>query len=225
MKKLIIILIIAFNSTLIYAQQNPPPIDLSGTWKLNTEEIVVITQSGNQVTAVFSPSVQCHNEIRTTLFISPFDFNTLTLGNDQFWACTREQKLIDDCGLTPVYQTKFHADVSPDGNMIQGQRFSEGWTYDEKDGKWVNCRLDSQFDRWIDFSLTRVKKPCDDFQHQYDSVIVLIENHDAEMQSIVKQYDTLYTRLAELQARMKQLRSDAERIGINPYGTNGKIPD
>src|SRR5437667_5401780 len=98
------ILLILLTAQLVHAQ---PRIDLTGTWKLNTDEIVVITQHGSQVTAVFSPPVQCHGDMRTTLFTSPFDSNALTLGSEQFYACTREQKLIDDLGLTPIYQTKF----------------------------------------------------------------------------------------------------------------------
>ena len=204
--------------TSLLGQPTPPsPIDLSGTWKLNTGETVVITQSGNNLTATFSPPVQCHDDVLTTLFISPMEFTSITgrdtiisLRSDQFWTCTHNQKLIDDCGLTPVYVTKFHADVSPDGSTISGEIFLEGWAYDTKDGKYVNCHLDSKYDEWKSFTLTRAGRKCDDLQRAYDQKKGLLDAHDAGMQAIAKQYNDPYDRLAGMQDKMKELRANAE---------------
>jgi hypothetical protein len=190
--------------------------NLTGTWKLNTGETVVITQSGNNVTAVFSPPIKCHDDQRTTLFISPMEFTsftgrdtTVSLGSDQFWACTRDERLIKDCGVSAVWVTRFRAEVSSDGSMITGQRFAEGWGYDIQDGKFVNCHLDSKYDGWKDFTLTRANRKCDDFQRAYDQKKGLLDAHDAQMDVIANQYNELYDRFAARAAEANPLIQNA----------------
>ena len=79
MKKFIWIYLITVLCISLQAQTTyQSKYNLTGTWKLNTGETVVITQSGNNVTAAFSPPIKCHNDQRTTLFISPMEFTSFT---------------------------------------------------------------------------------------------------------------------------------------------------
>src|SRR3990172_5748568 len=78
--------------------------DLSGWWRLNTGDIIHILQSGNDVTAVYDPTVKCHSDELRTLFNSPIlEFTTMTgrdtsvvLGSEEFYSCTRDKRLIED---------------------------------------------------------------------------------------------------------------------------------
>lgn len=137
-------------------------VDLSGKWKLETGETVLITQeSSGEVTAQFSPEAPCWNRSITKLFIAPLSFNVdgilpyHRLEGDQFWACTRTKKMMDDCGLPDIFKTNFWATVSADGITISGENFRDGWTFEDSGGRWVNCHRSSKFDRWLEFSLTR----------------------------------------------------------------------
>lgn len=147
-----------------------PPIDLSGNWVLDTGGTVVIDHlfSSGAVFARFSPPLACHTDMRTTLFNSRVKVNAVSVGdpkisleNNTFFACTRDKKLIDSCGLTAVYATKFRdAVVSANGGTISGERFYEWYSYDgEENGRYVNCRRDSSRDGWTRFTLTRACAP------------------------------------------------------------------
>ena len=151
------------------AQVAPPPIDLSGKWVLDSGETIEIDHlaSSGSVIASFSPSVKCHNDMRSRLlngFLkggpSAGGATGFTLTDGPFFACTRDKKLIDSCGVTAVWKSKFRdAKVSSDGDTITGQRFHEWIAYEEKDGRYVNCRRDASKDSWSDFTLTRACDP------------------------------------------------------------------
>lgn len=147
-----------------------PPVDLSGQWELDlggTIEIHHLLSSG-AVLARFSPSVRCHDDLRSTLFdtylqVTPVRGGPpeLTLRDGTFFACTRDKKLIDSCsGITAIWKSKFRdAKVSADGNTITAERFYEWLDYDrEENGRYVNCRRNPAKDSWRSFTLTRACK-------------------------------------------------------------------
>ena len=191
--------------------------DLSGTWRLNTGETIVITQSGNTVTASFSPSQPCYENVRTTLFISPLEYEVIErdtvvmLKSEQFWACSGNEKLCKDCDIPTVYVTKFDAGISPDGAMIDGRRIAHYIRYEEKDGKYTNCRRDPSKDEWRDFSLTRAERNCDDLQRAYDQRRSMLDTRNAELDAIEKQYNEMYDRLKVMQGKMLELMEKADK--------------
>jgi len=194
-----------------------PRFDLSGTWRLNTGETIVITQSGNTVTASFSPAQPCYESVRTTLFISPLEYEVIErdtvvyLKSEQFWACSGNEKLCKDCDIPVVYVTKFDAKIAPDGAMIDGRRIAHYIKYEEKDGKYTNCRRDESGDEWRNFSLTRTDRNCDDLQRAYDQKRALLDARNAELDAIEKQYNEMYDRLTVMQDKMLKLMEKADK--------------
>jgi len=142
------------------------PFDLTGKWKTEKGETVIIRhdQAGH-VTARFSPPVRCWDQTRSEYFSAPLtltgrgDSATYKLEGDRYIACTNTKKMIDDCHLDAVFQTKFKAEVSADGNTISGTNFRDGWSFDIQNGRYVNCQRSSRYDDWQDFTLTRETDP------------------------------------------------------------------
>jgi hypothetical protein len=189
--------------------------DLTGTWRLNTGETIVITHSGNIVTAAFSPTQPCYSDVRTTLFISPLEYEVIErdtvvyLKSEQFWACSGNEKLCKDCDIPVVYLTKFDAEITPDGAMIDGRRIAHYIRYEEKDGKYTNCRRDESGDEWRTFSLTRSERSCDDLQRAYDQKKGLLEAHDAETEMLAKEYNDLYDKFTSKVGEAEPLINNA----------------
>lgn len=151
------------------SQVQPPertaPFDLTGRWKSDTGQTIVIRHDrSGQVTARFSPVVPCWDQTRSEYFSAPL----ISTGSGEgasyklegtYTACTNTKKMIDDCGVQKVFQTKFKADVSPDGKTISGASFRPGYAFEIENGRYVNCRRSSNYDGWQDFVLTREAEP------------------------------------------------------------------
>lgn len=142
----------------------PTPI-LTGKWKLDTGEVITISQdSSGKVTAAFTPSVRClENSTRTTLFISPLkitgsgDTTSAKLESDEFWACTRTPAMVTECGVLELFKTKFRATVGP--SSITGEVLRPHYDFEMVGGRRTNCRRVAAKDGWADFSLTRLCWP------------------------------------------------------------------
>ncbi len=210
------------------AQNRPaaPPVDLSGNWKLDTGGTVVIEHliSSGSVFARFSPSLACHSDMRTTLFNSRVKVTAITSGeskmsleNNTFFACTRDKKLIDSCGISAVYSTPFrNAVVSADGSTISGERFYEWYSYDgEENGRYKNCRRDSSRDGWTQFTLTRACTPnkanqCASIERAVTAINKIIPPPVNSMPSVsfdpVKWQQTLTANQGALEIELDKLR-------------------
>jgi len=151
-------------------QVHPPvgttPFDLTGRWKTEKAETVIIRHDqAGQVTARFSPIVPCWDHTRSQYFSAPLILTgrgpdaSYKLESDQYTACSNTKKMMDDCRVSAVFQTKFKAQVSADGNTISGQNFRPGYSFDIENGRYVNCQRSSRYDDWEDFSLTRETEP------------------------------------------------------------------
>ena len=151
-------------------QVQPPagttPFDLTGRWKTDKGETVIIRHDqAGQVTARFSPTVPCWDQTRSEYFSAPLilagrgEAVSYKLEGDRYMACTNTRKMMDDCRVEPLFQTKFKADVSPDGNTISGTNFRPGYSFDIENGRYVNCQRSSRYDDWQEFSLTRETEP------------------------------------------------------------------
>lgn len=138
------------------AQVYPP--NLTGKWKLDTGEIIDITQDyTGQVTAKFSPVGRCWDLPHTFLFkgkVKTMDSGT-TIEDGQFWACTRTEKMWKECGVQKLFETKFKATVSP--FSITGENLRPG--YYLPDGDFRKCRPDKTYEGWAPFSLTPLCRP------------------------------------------------------------------
>ena len=149
--------------------QTPPgtaPFDLTGRWKTAKGETVVIRHDPTgQVTARFSPVIPCWDQTRDEYFSAPLirtgsgDAASYKLEGDKYMACTNTKKMIDDCRVQKVFQTKFKADVSPDANTISGSSFRPGYAFEVVNDRYVNCRRSAEYDGWQDFVLTRETEP------------------------------------------------------------------
>jgi hypothetical protein len=145
----------------------PAPI-LTGKWKLDTGEIITITQDARRiVTAVFTPSVPCLNSTRTILFTGELKFTgtgdtaTARIEGDRFWACTRTPAMVTECGVQAVFMTKFRADVTP--FSITGEVLRPHYDYEIVNGRRTNCRRNSEEDAWAPFSLQPLCRPSTDW--------------------------------------------------------------
>lgn len=142
----------------------PAPI-LTGKWKLDTGEIVTITQDASRnVTAVFTPSVPClSNSTRTILFTGKLKLTSLgdtenILEGDRFWACTRTPAMVTECGVQELFMTKFRAEVSP--FSITGESWRPHYDFEMVGGRRTNCRRNPSKDEWgAPFSLTPLCRP------------------------------------------------------------------
>ena len=143
----------------------PAPI-LTGKWKLDTGEIITITQDARRiVTAMFTPPVRClSNSTRTIFFKGELkltgtgDMATAKLEGDQFWACTRTPAMVTECGVQELFSTKFRAEVSP--FSITGESFRPHYDFEMVNGRRTNCRRNSEKDEWgAPFSLTPLCRP------------------------------------------------------------------
>ncbi len=145
------------------SQVGGPTPNLTGKWKLDTGEIIDITQdNAGQVTAKFSPVVPCWDLQRTFLFKGQLkttgsgDTATATIENGQFWACTRNEKMWKECGVQKLFETKLrNVTVSP--FSITGQNLRPGYYLPESDFR--KCRPDSRYEEWAPFSLTPLCRP------------------------------------------------------------------
>ena len=142
----------------------PAPI-LSGKWKLDTGELITVSQDSNgKVTALFTPSVAClKNSTRTILFSAPLkmtgsgDTATTTLESDQFWACTRTPEMVTECGVKELFMAKFRATVTP--FSITGEVLRPHYDFEMVGGRRTNCRRNAAKDGWAPFSLTPLCRP------------------------------------------------------------------
>ena len=142
----------------------PAPV-LTGKWKLDTGEIITITQNTRNVTALFTPSVRClNNSTRTILFSGELkitgtgDTATAKLEGDRFWACTRTPEMVTECGVQELFMTKFRADVSP--FSITGESLRPHYDFEMVGGRRTNCRRNAAKDEWGGpFSLTPLCRP------------------------------------------------------------------
>lgn len=141
-----------------------PPV-LTGKWKLDTGEIIDITQSASgQVTAKFVPPTRCWDLERKSLFEGKVKTAgsgataSVTIENGRFWACTRTERMWKECPtVSKLFETKLrNVTVSP--YSITGEVLRPG--YYLPDGDFRRCRPDSQYEGWESFSLTPLCRPA-----------------------------------------------------------------
>lgn len=126
-------------------------LDLSGEWRFDTEEIVRVTQDGSAVRAEFVEGAECFDgQVRPYFFDGTLSGISLT-GN--MMVCSRSQRLVEECGISSMYETTFEATVEP--GRIAGTRVAQGLATEEEGGRYVSCVPDSRYDGTYDFAGTR----------------------------------------------------------------------
>jgi len=128
--------------------------DLSGTWEYEGNSVRVF-HNGPILRGILQNATCPHGGQRDELFLglleADADGNLSMSGFIKH--CTTIKQFITDCGCESVWLSKFDAQVI-DQTFIDGHWKGQYWKYDEKDGKWVNCRKDSEYDE--DFKLKRI---------------------------------------------------------------------
>jgi hypothetical protein len=195
------------------------PTNISGTWNYSDAQGSgqVTIQGGNMggnVLALFVGSSQCPGgeDARTTLFYGVFDPSTRHLSGGQFWSCSGDNQFNRDCNLLRSYlTTSFDAEVSADGNTISGHSLAEGWFADrDPSGHFVNCRRDSTYDGWADFTMTRPGEQCDQLQRGYDQEQALLDLIDQQRQTDVDEYQALVLSFNVLAPQVSALAPQAQ---------------
>jgi len=135
------------------SQETTSP-DLNGKWKTEDGRQVIIENIGFHVHATFvGANNKCPNG-GTMDYLLDGDLKGASLSGTMT-ACTRDPKLVIDCGLPKVWTTTFDATAGPD--KISGKVFIMGIAGGTESGHYVNCHTDRRFDKHQDFTLVRVE--------------------------------------------------------------------
>jgi hypothetical protein len=143
------------------------PIDLSGKWKLDTGEIISITQDDlGRVSATYTPKKKCWDKEQTELLYGVVrarpNGEILIEPKDKygFTACTRTERMWRECPtVAKIFKTDFKASISPYGS-ISGQVLRPGYYLPE--GDFRRCTPDADYEDWEEFSLTRCRPGSQD---------------------------------------------------------------
>ena len=134
-------------SASVLAQDSADSLDLDGEWRFDTEETVRVTHEGSSVRAQFLDGAECLNgEVRPWFLDGVLSGTSLS---GRMMVCSRSPRLVEECGISSMYETTFEATVEP--GRIAGTRVAQGLATEEEDGRYVSCVPDSRYDGSYDF--------------------------------------------------------------------------
>jgi hypothetical protein len=163
------------------AQEAGDSLDLDGEWRFDTAEIVRVTHDGNSVRAEFVEGAACFDGRVRPYFLDGVLSGTTLTGT--MMVCSRSPRLIEECGISSMYETTFEAAVEPD--RISGTRVAQGLATEEEGGRYVSCVPDSRYDGSYDFdgvSCTGAERELAELNERLDSMLSegnAIEDHFA----------------------------------------------
>ena len=138
---------IAVGSSSALAQDAADSLDLDGEWRFDTEEIVRVTHDGGAVRAEFLEGAEClDGQVRPYFLDGALSGTSLT---GRMMVCSRSPRLVEECGISSMYETTFEATVEP--GRIAGTRVAQGLATEEEDGRYVSCTPDSRYDGTYSF--------------------------------------------------------------------------
>jgi hypothetical protein len=134
-------------SAAVTAQDPSDSLDLAGTWRFDTDETVRVTHEGNSVRAEFLDGAEClDGEVRPYFLDGVLSGTSLS---GRMMVCSRSPRLVEECGISSMYETTFEATVEP--GRIAGTRVAQGLATEEENGRYVSCTPDSRYDGTYDF--------------------------------------------------------------------------
>jgi hypothetical protein len=166
------------------AQDTADSLDLTGAWRFDTEEIVRVTHDGSAVRAEFVEGAECLDGRVRPYFLDGVLSGTSLTGS--MMVCSRSPRLVEECGISSMYETTFEATVEPD--RISGTRVAQGLATEEEDGRYTSCVPDSRYDGTYSFDGGRL---CTDAEREFQELWVRLEALVAESNEIADQLSAL----------------------------------
>ena len=165
---IVIVAAVIFSAVVQMKSQVPQlrRIDLSGTWKSDKGEEIIISQTPYMVTGKFAKGggdcpLPGPNRKRPLYLSSVIRGRGVYVGSKlegEMGGCTSKLILIQDCKLDVAYIVRFTADKVT-GDSISGTYIPDYITYDEQGGHYVNCQVKKGGGTPQSFSLTRKCDP------------------------------------------------------------------
>jgi hypothetical protein len=152
------------------AQDTADSLDLTGEWRFDTEEIVRVTHDGGTVRAEFVEGAECLDGQVRPYFLDGVLSGTSLTGN--MMVCSRSPRLVEECGISSMYETTFEATVEP--GRIAGTRVAQGLATEESGGRYTSCVPDSRYDGTYDFeghSCTAAERELAELTEQLDAMV------------------------------------------------------
>lgn len=160
-------------SAAVSVQDPPDSLDLDGTWRFDTEETVRVTHDGGAVRADFLEGAEClDGEVRPYFLDGVLSGTSLS---GRMMVCSRSPRLIEECGISSMYETTFEATVEP--GRIAGTRVAQGLATEESGGRYVSCTPDSRYDGSYDFeghSCSDAERELAELNDQLDAMVTEI---------------------------------------------------
>lgn len=209
---------------------NQPKLDLSGKWKTDQGDEVLITKSGVHVRASLVAGGACRWGGSRDYYLDG-DLQDHSL-HGTLQLCTSNKKLLDDCHLTDPDTVKFQATANR--NSIKGTYDSDYINFDVKDGNYVNCRVAPGKGGPTGFSLSRICNPdkkqgCGAIGRALQTIVAAEQPagstsvYQGLQQSLGPQLDQIRTDLCDNQAAQSQLdkiQKDLDSLHFLPGQSN-----
>ncbi len=197
------------------AQDPPDSLDINGTWRFDTEETVRVTHEGSSVRAEFLDGAECMNGEMRPYFLDGVLSGTSLTGN--MMVCSRSPRLIEECGISSMYETTFEATVEP--GRISGTRVAQGLATEEEDGRYVSCTPDSRYDGSYDFagrSCSHAERELAELNDQLDAMVTEMNAIADQLAATVRSgnwLDESYSGPnADLAARYRELEREIAEV-------------
>ncbi len=162
--------ILPFSRSSSVMAQEADAADLDGKWRFDTEEVVLVAQDGSAVRAEFVEGAECFDGQARPYFLDGVLSGTTLTGN--MMVCSRNQRLVEECGISSMYETTFEATVEP--GRIAGTRVAQGLATEEEGGRYTSCRPDSRYDGSYDFeghSCTAAERELAELTEQLNAMV------------------------------------------------------
>ena len=160
------------------SQETADSLDLNGEWRFDTEEVVRVTHDGTTVRAEFVEGAECFDGQVRPYFLDGVLVGTSLTG--RMMVCSRSPRLVEECGISSMYETTFEATVEP--GRISGTRVSQGLATQESDGRYTSCTPDSRYDGTYDFEGSRT---CTEMEREVTELEAALDRLRQEADSIV----------------------------------------
>jgi hypothetical protein len=198
------------------AQEPEGSLDLDGEWRFDTEEIVRITQDGDAVRGAFLDGAEClGGEVRPYFLDGTLSGTSLS---GRMMVCSRSPRLVEECGISSMYETTFEATVEP--GRIAGTRVAQGLATEEENGRYVSCVPDSRYDGTYDFqgtSCSGAERELAELTERLDSMVAEVNAIADELHATPRLpwFDEAYTGLnADQAARAREIGREMLELDV-----------
>lgn len=158
-------------------------VDLNGEWQFDYE-VVRVTHGGASVRADFLEGAECFDGQVRPYFLAGEHSGTSLTG--RMMVCSNSPRLVEECGISSMYETTFEATVEP--GRIAGTRVAQGLATEEEGGRYTSCVPDSRYDGTYPFEGTR---SCSDAEREAAELLARVESVVSESNAIADQLSAM----------------------------------